>query len=162
MREIWLPACCRSKPQHAFGLMLCGQYLLGLSDPAADAVGNNRVAVLSTSPQPSCRLRLLRQLAMIAWVVVRERPEIVCTTGAAEPVLDLDLVLGALQARRDAAGHSAVTRTRSRCGWARSPRRRRRRPRRPGRGALRRRRPPRSCRTRSRRRPGRGGLRAAT
>ncbi|MEX2503231.1 MAG: glutamyl-tRNA reductase [Egicoccus sp.] len=29
---------------------------------------------------------------------------VVCTTGAAEPVLDLDLVLGALQARRDAAG----------------------------------------------------------
>ncbi|MBS3939995.1 MAG: glutamyl-tRNA reductase [Actinobacteria bacterium] len=29
---------------------------------------------------------------------------VVCTTGAAEPVLDLDLVLGAVQARRDTAG----------------------------------------------------------
>jgi UDP-N-acetylglucosamine:LPS N-acetylglucosamine transferase len=29
------------------------------------------------------KLRLLRQLASIAWVVVRERPAVVCTTGAA-------------------------------------------------------------------------------
>jgi UDP-N-acetylglucosamine:LPS N-acetylglucosamine transferase len=29
------------------------------------------------------KLRLLRQLASITWVVVRERPEVVCTTGAA-------------------------------------------------------------------------------
>lgn len=33
---------------------------------------------------------------------------VVCTTGAAEPVLDLDLVVGAVQARREAAGRDAA------------------------------------------------------
>ena len=52
-------------------------------DQAAEAGGPLPRFYTTVAANRWQKLRLLRQLADITWIVVRERPEVVCTTGAA-------------------------------------------------------------------------------